>query len=269
MKPYVVVASHRRSGTHLTIDTITNNFPIFYSERGKYPLVLDHLSGYIKTNLNLDEVKAKLESGPTVLKTHSHGKIRDFFQIKNDFKEFSDILNKSRIIYVYRDGRDVLTSLYYYHYYPRKGRKGMNKVTFGEFIRMMNDYDACTYENDMDRSSYWSFHIKSWLAWKSILTLSYKELIYDYEKTISKISKYIHQKPSNDICDVRVKAKNNIGSLLHKLQKRLPKNLQNKRYTSTLFRRGRTGDWKSLFKDEDIELFNKIAGDTNRQLGYR
>ncbi len=44
----VIVASHRRSGTHLAIDAITNNFGTFYNNRTQSFLNLDHLAAHIK-----------------------------------------------------------------------------------------------------------------------------------------------------------------------------------------------------------------------------
>lgn len=56
---HIVVISHRRSGTHLTIDAISNNFPFFEKEY----LNLDHLRSEFKNPVSLEKFKQELAKG--------------------------------------------------------------------------------------------------------------------------------------------------------------------------------------------------------------
>lgn len=82
--PPVFVASYRRSGTHLTLDSLAVNFP----ELGE-------------TFANFDSDAQDVHSC-RLFKTHVHAQ-----DAANSFE------SSSKFIHVVRDGRDVMVSLYY------------------------------------------------------------------------------------------------------------------------------------------------------------
>jgi hypothetical protein len=109
MNKNIIIFSHRRSGTHLIIDTLINNFNL-----SKNYLNLDLLNKRRQDNISINSFKERI-SKRQIFKSHSHGNLKSFFD-NNLFydQRLRDILNKSKKIYVYRDGRDVLVSLYFY-----------------------------------------------------------------------------------------------------------------------------------------------------------
>lgn len=118
----IVIASHRRSGTHLAIDLFRRQFRECRS--WKFPgEPNDRL--YVNLNAVLDRkvpvsVACKIlrRTAKPLLKTHrmpssnNSDTPQSFTQT-----ELSRLFENTDIIYVYRDGRDVMTS---YHQY-RKG----------------------------------------------------------------------------------------------------------------------------------------------------
>ncbi|CAN2045681.1 O-methyltransferase [Candidatus Magnetomoraceae bacterium gMMP-13] len=251
---HVIVASHRRSGTHLTIDSIINNFFIFSQNPDINKVTLDHLLTQGKQHQSIAEIQAQICHSPCILKTHSHGNIENFFS-KSELKNFiNKLFSNSKIIYVHRDGRDVLTSLYYYmHNFNEK----IKNIPFSEFIRMPNDFNEDTYEGELNRVEYWQFHVRSWLEKKDILFLSFDDFHKDLHNTLIKISRFIGYPINSEIKDIRLSKTSLIS-----------KNQQVIRRSSVCFRQGQSGDWKRLFNKDSIEYFNMIAGETNQLLGY-
>ena len=119
----VFVASHRRSGTHLTLDSLVANF--------------DHFgSGFA----NFDDDSSK--SDQRLFKTHV------------DNLEASQMTDKSsKVVYVVRDGRDVLVSLYNYEKSLNQEVRDMN---FAEFMRSPNPYNVTKPPMKLNRVEYWN-----------------------------------------------------------------------------------------------------------------
>ena len=168
---HVIVASHRRSGTHLTIDAVINNFKVFSQNSKPVIVTLDHLSSHVpQQKISLRELQKQIASSPCFLKTHAHGNISKFFIGTSYLSAFiHELFQDSKIIVVHRDGRDVLTSLYFY---MQGFDQKINDTTLSEFIRMKNTFNEETYASDLDRSSYWKYHEESWLGKQNVLLLS-------------------------------------------------------------------------------------------------
>ncbi|MCL4219332.1 MAG: hypothetical protein KJ052_20310, partial [Candidatus Hydrogenedentes bacterium] len=106
MPRHVCVVSHRRSGTHLLIDTLFNNFPGFQPAY----VNLDHLTLRQGRKLTPAELRDRLER-PCILKTHGHANLEAFFDQDRDVLDsVYAALDESSMIYIYRDGRDVMVS---------------------------------------------------------------------------------------------------------------------------------------------------------------
>lgn len=249
-RKHVIVASHRRSGTHLTIDTIINNFPMFSNNPEIGKVTLDSLVAEGKQHRAIDEIRALTSQGPCVLKTHAHGDIGNFF-LKSDSGDFiDDLFSNSKIIYVHRDGRDVLTSLYYY---MQNFDEEIKKVPFNEFIRMTNKFDEDSYNGELNRVEYWQFHVRSWLDRKNVLFLSFNDFFGNLHNTLTKISRFIELPFNPQVKDVKLaKGKHQDGV----------------KHSSVCFRKGKSGDWKEHFGKDDSAYFDLIAGKTNRLLKY-
>ena len=77
---HVIVASHCRSGTHLTIDAVTNKLKVFSQNSKPVIVTLDHLSSHVpQQKISLRELQKQIASSPCFLKTHAHGNISKFF----------------------------------------------------------------------------------------------------------------------------------------------------------------------------------------------
>ena len=256
MSNHVFVISHRRSGTHLTIDAISNNFPIY---RAGY-LNVDQLTERHQKQVRASDIQAKLNHSPYIVKTHTHGDIRTFFDNKQNLYSFlEDTLSSAKAIYVYRDGRDVLTSLYHY---SKKFELVDQECTFADFIRMNNDFDQETYHGEMNRPEYWAYHINSWFGQDHIFYLPFENMINHYEQTISNLANFLELPQSRDLIDVRRKTSKYQHFMLYKIYHLLRKKFLDKyfnlgvRYTSVQFRKGQSKDYVNFFSEEDLRYFD-------------
>lgn len=156
-------------------------------------------------------------------------------------------------IYIYRDGRDVLVSLYYHMKVgePRNCIKNINDycdISFKDFLR--GQFKALPGKRSMigfneifsNPAKYWAKHTE-WVD-KHGWCVRYEDLKNKPEETIIKISNMIG-----------VELKNNTPTPVKKLVGINP-------------RKGIVGDWKDHFDAEDLEYFYAQVGNRMEVLGY-
>ena len=115
----VAVVSHERSGTHLTIDNILaffenvgkNNWRGMAFHRDYAYCELDQILWKGENFLKKYIARTTRQNHTPLLKSHIP---REGYGSKWNENLIFDILNKSNIVYVVRDGRDVLCSYYRY-----------------------------------------------------------------------------------------------------------------------------------------------------------
>jgi hypothetical protein len=257
MYKHVIVVSHRRSGTHLAIDTIRNNSEVYGRDSATVDqLTLDHLCQGASPRVNLQDFTQNLSWTPHVFKTHAHADIQRFFGGDPGISSYvTDLFAKARIIYVYRNGRDVMTSLYHY---CRTFMPELQHIPFSEFLRMDNDFDVNTYPAPMNRIQYWVYHTNSWLDRKDVLAVSFRQLVQNYDTTYKNIARFIGLPQPRKIVNV-LRASSPITQLWRRLTNRIASPFSTASYSSVHFRRGSVGDSKTTFSPEDHEYFQSIA----------
>ena len=184
---FIWLASYPRSGSFLTRTILFNCFNI--KSAAIYPNDCDNkkLSNYVGhiDHMNSDTRKINItfpEGQPNIIKTH---------ELSNDNR---------KAIYIIRDGRASLVSLYEYY---------NKKIPFKDIIE------------GRTRFGKWRDHVKSWdpLNRKDTLLLSYEELTNDLQSNLMKISDFLkveiinNQIPSRDeiaeIDGIKVRKKSN------------------------------------------------------------
>lgn len=250
----IVVGSHRRSGTHWVIDAIRHNFPdVEYQFHN-----LDRISPGHQDHIPLDRFVRMLSrsSKCSILKSHMKSRLTFFDGEEKHFVE--EVLRKNRVIYVYRDGRDVLVSLYHY---IRAFRNDL--PSFADFIRMRNDFDPSS--DSANRVEFWKSHVSGWLARPDlkIATISYEALWSDYKGAVRALGDFLNLplRP-NGIERIDLKKYGLIRRLLRRIYPR------SARTSAILPHKGMVGEWKGHFTEEDLSLFDSVAGDLMAELGY-
>ncbi|MFX0022557.1 MAG: sulfotransferase domain-containing protein [Candidatus Hermodarchaeota archaeon] len=251
-RKFLLISSHRRSGTHLTIDSIINNFEGISNKI----FVLETAFPYYQNHEKLTSLEKRIKSGKVmIIKSHithelspNYGK---YGSISGHEKEvFMEISRKSPKIYVVRDGRDVMVSYFYY-------------------LKALYEYNVSFIDHLEKHLPYWIDHVTGWLKEKDVLLVTYESFAHDYQGTmfqINQFTKYPMKKKMRNVFG-------NVSRANLPFWKRIPKKMLIKlsiipRSTAVLPRKGIIGDWKNYFNKESKKFFKLIAGDLLINLGY-
>ena len=180
----VLVASHRRSGTHLTLDLIRRNFPACMPRM--LPLENPHDS-----YLNLDRFEAGhpvacgerealrilSKARRPLLKTHSEPGYDAVDPARRPFLE--GLLAKAKTIYVWRDGKKVMCSMWTW----RRVFDPAARVPFSEFIRQTDD-------RGRSRVRVWGEHVSAWRAQPGVLVVDFERIVRDTHTLIEEIASF-------------------------------------------------------------------------------
>ena len=219
-KKNVIVVSARRGGTHLLVDLIVNNFG--------YESIDKNYLDYTKFEWpGLNGLYGWMNEGNKVTWTHSHN-YRNFYKHNHsvdlgDEEKLQKIFSESKIILIYRDVRDIMTSCYhrphiknkytsfsdFYENFDFNGYKSSDKK-HDNFLDLLIDY----YKN------WFSVYMSRELLDLDMEIISFEEIINEYDSSVNKIAKFLGHTISKPV-DVRLpnKANTDIKYTTHVQQK--------------------------------------------------
>ncbi|GAB1855745.1 hypothetical protein MHTCC0001_05790 [Flavobacteriaceae bacterium MHTCC 0001] len=211
---YIKIYSHPRSGTHFLEAFLAKNFYSNHELSSEGSIYFGHWSN-----------KILLENGEPYHKLFgSH-----FFP--------SQVQISSKPIYIYRDGRAVIASLWNSKFY----QKDWLGISFSEFLRREIDWYGGTgqkSEPKMNIIQHWYNHVESWLLNEEIFSLRFEELKNNPQQIYSKISKeYFPLK----YYKAKLFGINNLDPIHNKV---------GLKPNST-----KINSWKKLFSEEDLNFF--------------
>ena len=240
---HLIIASHRRSGTHLSIDLFRKN--ILKTENY---VNLDSFVDSDQKNLDKEGLERKLSSGTSIIKTHL---LPDFslYLEENDANYLHRFFQENEIFYVKRDGRDVMVSLFHY---VQNFDQEAKVLSFSDFLKTTNSFDPGTL--DMSRPKFWAHHVKSWQQSKFKLhVLSFERIIEDYANEVALVAQLLGLSLTIPDVDVRLKSSNFLVTVFRKALIKLGLNKNN---TAVGFRKGQKGEYKKYFAAEDLAFFD-------------
>ncbi|HAI14035.1 MAG TPA: hypothetical protein DCM28_20185 [Phycisphaerales bacterium] len=185
----IIVCSFPRSGTHLTIDLIRKQF--HETRPWKYLLERnDHLyvpiEGLVSKHDPCDEEavarRMRVRTGRPILKTHF---FPGFKSLVDPFTHWIDWINeRGRFVYVFRDVRSALSSLYM----ARQGLvPGTDDLNPSDFLR----YEHC----GMNIPQWWNENIKQWLSHPNLLPVYFDEIISNPKSVIARLAEFLDLTP--------------------------------------------------------------------------
>jgi hypothetical protein len=261
MNPPVVVASHMRSGTHLTIDLLRRNVGTVSADY----LNLDRLLPDHGEPIPVADFEQRLEAlrGAALLKTHTPARAAWFAGGDPGSRRGRDLLGAARAVYVVRDGRDVLVSLYYYmrHYSPR-----VRGQSFAAFLRDRDDFfQGCEGFSGLDRPSAWALHVTGWLAEPGAVVVRYEDLLAHRERTVRDLALRLGLPVPARVDGIAVPS----GLPRRVLRKVALKVRPRCASTAIAPRLGVVGDASRHFSPEDDAFFRQRAGAVSERLEGR
>lgn len=254
----VVVATHPRSGTHLTIDLLRKQFPecqgwLWFGETLHHLyLDLDHLARDCSPCKSLKKAKRLLErSERPVVKTHS---LPSMDRFRGRKKRFADrLLNTATVIYVVRDGRDVLCSTHVWV----KQRNQEARCSLSSFLRQE--------VNGRSRVEAWAHHVRTWSEFYGGHIIRFEDIVEQPRTMIAQLGDILGLDPQFEHPYLPRKLKR--GGRLAAYWRRLTRQFES---TAILGRYNdeEPRDWRTAFSLEDRHFFHQKAGDQLIEMGY-
>lgn len=164
--------------------------------------------------------------------------------------------NYRKVIYLIRDGRDVMVS--YFHYL--------------KLIGFETPFEQMVKEGKTIYPSKWHTHIKAWLEnpfQADLLLIKYEELLHAPIETLTKVCQFAAIE-TDEAWIKTVVEQNSIQKMRQRTQKE--KSLAHKHLTDEkavhFFRKGKTGSYKSEFPPDLLAYFVQESEEQLQTLGY-
>jgi hypothetical protein len=181
----VVLATHRRSGTHLSIDLLRRHFPACRSRKRWF-------EGLDSLYLNLDAMapprnlppehalERLLRARRPIVKTHASPCFDGWDAESRDFA--LGIVARSDVIAVHRDVRDVLASFHHYErsYAPEQ------RTSLSEFIGQK--------DGGVSRPRAWANQVRAWRD-AGAMSIAYEEIIGDPAAALERLATALGMAP--------------------------------------------------------------------------
>lgn len=252
----VLIASHPRSGTHLTIDLLRRQFRSCSSWKN-WGESHDHL--YLTLEAITDQQKGiSIEKALNILSRAKRPLIKTHAdpQLSHLTLEYPEIQlwikNHTDKIYVIRDGRSVLCSLHLF----MQSFEPETRCPLSSFIRQkINQYS---------RVKIWANHVQAWLNEPNVILLKFENLIQDPDLVINLLSERLNLH-SQYVYPLLPKSPR---SIWEGRWNRLTKNRPESTAIIGYYKGQKTLNWKRDLTTEDLDFFKQEAGDLFNKLGY-
>jgi hypothetical protein len=244
------VASYPRSGNTWLLNSLVMLFGGIRSEARsrfeQYPYLYGKVgadSFYLRTEDELDMSRS------LVIKSHEAWNV------------YERLYPKRKCIYIYRDGRDVLLSFYFYKKaFSLKEELIFERVGTGKILVPRTskavEFEANEFAEFLRKYvPEWANHVASWLKADDVFTLRYEDLHHNFAGKLTEIIAYLDIKPAVSVPKVKKEYVDNFSQFLTG---------DNRRF----FRKGIIGDWQNYFTGEHDRIFSGLAGDLLVRLGY-
>ena len=161
-----------------------------------------------------------------------------------------------KVIYIYRDGRDVARSCYYFSQGRWQVEQWRFRGSFSDYLRL--------FVRGWNNFGDWKKHLWFWLFYRhgiDVFFIKYEDLLIDTVGILKRLVRFLGMEVSDDVIVDAVRK-----SSFDKLKAIRERDGQHP-YLQGL--KGTSGGWKEIFTESDLELFWQYAGDLMEKLGYR
>ncbi|XP_055981328.1 amine sulfotransferase-like [Sorex fumeus] len=236
----VFIITYPKSGTIWTQQILSL---IYFEEHRKQTQKMDTIERAPFLEYNIRTTNYINRPSPRLFSSHL-----PYYLVPNGLKN-----KKAKIVYVYRNPKDVMTSFFHFS----------NLVVKFESADNMQSY-MNTFLDGKVVGSIWFDHVKGWYDNRqkfNILFMSYEEMKKDLKSAVQKICKFLGKELSEDDLDAVVKQatfKNMKSDPRANYNDVLKYELGTRNDNGHFLRKGTIGDWKNHFTVEQSERFDKI-----------
>lgn len=180
----IIIASHPRSGTHLTIDLLRKQFSVCQSYKlpiqplDRLYLALEALSAPPRKSISESKaINILKKTKVPIIKTHADP---TFSHLDQKFQHWQHWLSqRGTTLYIIRDGRAVMCSLHLFmqSYDPK------TRCSLSEFLRQT--------VNGHSRIKQWANHVELWLAHPNVHVVRFEDIINQTHSTLTKLSQIL------------------------------------------------------------------------------
>lgn len=191
------------------------------------------------------------------------------------------LLKNKKIIFLVRDGRDVMISMYFHQLIwndknrlnPKDVHYHRKNVSFNKFEDVSNnigsfiEYAFTHKPSKLKHYTYmgnWASYNQAWLRIKEdindVYLIKYEDLL---ENTYSSMKKMLEEFFYLEVDENRLNSITQQYSFENQTKRK-----KGEEQSSSFLRKGVQGDWKNYFSEKDKELFKKFGGQTLIDLGY-
>jgi hypothetical protein len=259
----IVISSHPRSGTHASIDFFRRQFAVCRS--WKYPgegshklyLFLESLVEPVRGALSEEQALSILRRTPRpLIKSHiwlldpEHSRLQSLERTRAHWIRW--IRANAKSCYVYRDGRDVMSSYQIY----RQAFDPAAHVPPGEFLRQQ--------DRGISRVKAWADHVRLGINSPEVELIRYESLIEDPEAMLNKLERSLELTARRQVPLLPKTTRN-------RWQRGLARAFRMHPQSSAVIGRekGQTLlPWREHWTREDRMFFESEAGDLLIELGY-
>ncbi len=257
VKPIVII-SHPRSGTHLTIDGLRHFFVECVRRQRPRQSVhdlyinLDRLDQAHPFPLSPEKIQHKLtkRSERVLIKTHCTTALE---QVDAEYKEFAgDIINASSLVYVVRDPRPVLASY-----------MALRPMKYPDSPTDMSTFLRSSLDCDLQPAAGWAKHVGDWIDTKGICVIRFEDMMADYNSAIGTLGTQLGLARNKKQLIMYPKPKSRRENKTRRLfGRQLCSSIDNLRMNIT------TPKWRDVMSDDDLALIQEQAGEMMTKLGY-
>ena len=174
--------------------------------------------------------------------------------------------NADSVIYLVRDGRDVMVSYYYYQNSFLATRSIGKRERIKKFLKNLSSTVSSSNSTTESLSIFlhehtvdWVYHVQSWLAQNPRIVIKYEDLKLNPQITLEAI----FQKLNAEVSSETIQRAIDTFSF-----ERLSARQSGKEDNKSFYRKGIVGDWKHQFSPEDMSFFRKSASSVLKALEY-
>ena len=253
----IIVASHPRSGTHLTIDLLRKQFPACTSYKlpmqplDRLYLGLEALSAPpAKSISEAQALKILKKSQRPIIKTHASASLSHLSKNKQHWQQW--LAQEATMLYIVRDGRSVLCSLHLF----MQSYDPTTRCSLSDFLRQT--------VNGKSRVKRWAHHVEQWSAYPNVHLIKFEDIFKQPRATVAKLSRILELEANY----TEPFLPRPISSLWHGRWIRLTATKPESTAIIGYYKGQKPAKWKAAFNQADHDFFNAEAGNLIRRLGH-